>query len=345
MHLALHIGPFKTGSTLIQKSLDAGFDALLEQGCFYFPSSQKLREQALSTRFVLREEGMTLSLRRSYPTLEAAQAWSESRWQKFEAEALRRAPRLTLISSEHFAGLNKPGLLIERLRKTFERITVIAYVREPVDLYCSSIQQRTRGGQRFAQLQSPLSYGYPAQGQLKRYMDLVGRENMIVRKFSSTNLLNKDVVQDFLATLSGLGQPVTIPSLRANEAFPAAAMAWLLTVNEVQEKAKDTDVRRALLRRLKRSPEVQALPRLKLGDSPDLVAAINGNARPACDWINETFLDGQELLKAEDGGGGTPPKHEWQARHQLRDLLLSYLTPEAMTAIAQAALVMKTKKD
>ena len=65
-----------------------------------------------------------------------------------------------------------------------------------------------------AQLPSPLTYTYPARRQLESFLDLVRRDNMIVRCFSRSNLVNGDVVEDFMATLSSLGRPLSIPSLR-----------------------------------------------------------------------------------------------------------------------------------
>ena len=339
MHVVVHIGPFKTGSTSIQKSLDRAVDTLWEQGCFFYRGSKMFHEQALNARFIRHERNLTPDMRRRFSTLQNAQDWSEACWQKFEAEVQRRKPALSLISSEHFSGLRDPAPLIARLRKSFDRITIIAYVRDPVDLYCSSLQQRIRGGRRLAQLPSPLSFTYPARRQLETFTNLVGRENMIVRKFSSSNLLNGDVVTDFMATVSALGMPLSIPSLRANESMPGAAAAWVLSLNEAYSHSGTTSERQATIRRLSTSADVQALPKLKL-TNPTLTDQINNNAHDACSWINDIFLDGQEPLSLGLTPAAIDPQAMQQAREQLRDWLMSYLTTESCQTVACAVMSM-----
>ncbi len=141
--------------------------------------------------------------------LRVARAWSADCWQRFEAEVQVRRPPLTLISSEHFSGLSDPSQLITRLQRSFSRITVLAYLRDPAELYCSTLQQRIRGnGDRLAALPSPLTFFYPARKQLEPFFKLVGPENMLVRRFGSNapqdRHTRRDVVQDFFATLPAL---------------------------------------------------------------------------------------------------------------------------------------------
>lgn len=342
MHVVVHIGPYKTGSTSIQAVLRANPAALWQQGCYYFDEPH-MPEFALQTLALTRSEQMTPDLRHRFTDLAAAQAWSEECWQRFEAEVQARRPSLTLISSEHFSGLSDPNLLITRLRRSFSRITILAYLRDPADLYCSTLQQRIRGnGERLSELATPLSFFYPARKQLEPYLRLVGPQNMLVRRFGGADPkrpgAKRDVVQDFLATLSGLGHPLELPSQRVNDTLPGAVIAWVLSLNETLDAQGPGAARHLLLERLEVTPEVLALPRLRFAD-PALPALIHANARPACAWLNETFLQGQEPLPLAPTDQPRPDRSAAalaQARADLRDWLLSQLTPEAIQVITRA---------
>ncbi|MEP4037165.1 hypothetical protein [Pseudophaeobacter sp.] len=342
MHVVVHIGPYKTGSTSIQASLRANPEELWRQGCYYFDEPH-MPEFALQTLCLTAPDQMTPDLRHRFPSLAAAQAWSADCWQRFEAEVQVRRPPLTLISSEHFSGLSDPSPLITRLQRSFSRITVLAYLRDPADLYCSTLQQRIRGnGDRLAALPSPLTFFYPARKQLEPFFKLVGPENMLVRRFGSNapqdRHTRRDVVQDFFATLSSLGRPLSLPSHHANETLPAAVIAWVLSLNETLDEQGPGAARHLLLERLEVTPEVQALPRLRF-TGPALPALIHANARPACRWLNQTFLQDQEPLPLP------PPEQPWPdrspqaiaaARASLRDWLLGQITPEALQVITRA---------
>ena len=93
-----------------------------------------------------------------------------------------------------------------------------------------------------------------------------------------------------------------------------------------------------MLERLEITPEVQALPKLRFGD-PSLPALIHANARPACAWLNQTFLQGQEplpLAAAELPRPDRSPQAIAEARESLRNWLLDQLTPEAIQVITRA---------
>ena len=346
MHVIVHIGPFKTGSTSIQASMDQGSDALLEQGCYYYPGEKPGRVQSLSTLYARGEKALTAGLSRAFPSIDDARAWSEQCWQNFEADIRARKPALTVISSEHLSNIRDIPVFIDRLRETFDRITVVGYLREPLDLYCSSLQQKIRAaGKTLSEINALKAYHYRARRHFRLFMEAVGPENMVVRKYSRTNLKDGDAVQDFLSVVSSFGTPVSVPTVRANESVPGAAVAWLLTLNETGLKA-DTPQRRAIIKRFEESEAVQALPKLKLTD-PALIAIINRNTHKECAWLNKTFLNGQEPLKAglplDEPEGLNIPESDEEVSALMRQWLLGYLTPEATQAVADAAMAHEKK--
>ncbi|MGR3621468.1 hypothetical protein [Pseudophaeobacter sp.] len=360
MHVVVHIGPYKTGSTAIQAALRSGQQALEQQGCYYY-HAPLMPEFALQTLGLSAPEQMVPDLRHRFATLEQAQAWSARCWQEFEAQVQARRPLLSLISSEHFSGLRNPAPLLDRLRRSFSRITVLAYLRAPASLYRSTLQQRIRGnGERLADLPSPLSFVYPARQQLEPFLNLVGRDNMVVRRFGRTTQASQpwDVVADFAAMLADLEPGLAGPWLqarqqanpqadpRANRSLPGALLAWLLTQNELLDSRGPGTRRHQLLARLEQDPALQALPRLAFND-PALPALIEARARPACAWLNQTFLAGQTPLPLaadapgpETSGPETSPQALRAAQEALRDWLLAQLTPAATQVLARALLTL-----
>lgn len=365
MHVLIHIGPYKTGSTALQHGLRAAQAALAQRGCYYFDEPE-MPEFALQTLALTTPEQMVPDLRHRFGSLAAAQTWSESCWQRLEAEVAARRPLLTVISSEHFSGLADPAPLIARLRHHFDRITLLAYLRDPASLYLSTLQQRIRGnGDRLQDLPSPLRFSYPVRRQLAPYAKLLGPANMRVRRFAPprdsarTQRLQAgrgwDVVADFASVLGALepGLPPDLPACLiggsargnppVNPSLPAALITWLACQNEALEPPGPGPARHRMLARLLQVPAVQALPRLRFADAT-LPALITAQARPVCAWANQNFLQGQAPLPLDGPPATDPtapdptPAEHAAAQHQLRDWLLAQLTPEAVQILGRALL-------
>lgn len=344
MHAIVHIGAPKAGSSSIQSALRHHVDALAEQGVEAFRMGHTLNNaHTLAMRFMQHRKRLKPQERRKHGSLAKGHEKSQRAWEAFAEQIRARRPEFTVLSSEHFINLRNPEQLVEALRELFDDITLVAYLRDPVEQFRSRIDQEIRGGARFCDLMAPDMYRHYPNARLERYLALVGRERLVVRNFARENLVKGDVVADFLAQVGVIaGRPVSLPEppSRRNESLCAAATAWLMTANETFRRFTDVDDRETLhqryelIRRLRLSEELRALPKLRL-DDPELIAPIRRNTRDYCLWLNETFLKGQAPLTVED------PKErvleEAVLRDRMRDWLLGHLTPEALDAVLRAA--------
>jgi len=343
MHLLLHIGPHKTGSSSIQYALRDGREALAENGVLYY-APDPFPAWSLAALYATEQQRAHPMLRQKFPTDAAVVGWSREVWAGLERAVAGSDAGLCVLSSEHFASLYKNGSFLTHLGRLFSGITVLAYARAPVALYLSAFQQNIQGGQCLRDLKSPRSYKYVLRRQLEPYIESLGLENVILRNFQRDSLAGGDVVADFQAQMCRFAPKVTIPLLNINESLPGAAIAWLLMVNETWDHSALTEMRRKVISRLKRSPAVAALPNLQL-DEPALVAFIQARARDDVDWLNQTFLGDQVPLDPGSMSGDgvkLPPEPELRAR--MRRWIMGYLTPEAIEIIAEEVIWIPKKR-
>lgn len=294
MHVVVHIGPYKTGSTAIQNALGRGRKALRAHGILYYAAPPE-PTRCLATLFASRQIVQDPGIRQKFPDLGEARAWSAACWDEFERAAAAPDVTLSVISSEFFSTLRDTPGFLARLQARFARITVVAYVRDPVELYMSSLQQGIRGGGTLRVLPTPLEHRYRYRRFLPVFAEAVGHENMIVRRFGRETLDGGDVVTDFFNRLRAFTAAPEAATVRANESLPGAVVAWLLLANETWDRKVSGPARRNVLLRLRSDPEIAALPKLRLRDGA-FEQAIRARTRADCLWLNETFLQGQPPL-------------------------------------------------
>lgn len=298
MHVIVHIGAPKAGSSSIQNAIRQNIDALENQGVEAFRGSHTLNNrETLAMRFMQQRK-----------RLRPQERWKHGALVEANKKSARRQ-KFAVLSNENFINL-----------------------RNPVEQYRSRTDQQIRGGARFCDLMMADRYRHYPNAALKRYLALVGRERLVVHNFARGNLVDGDVVADFFARVEkDAGCPITLPEppARVNESPCAAATVWLMTANETFRRLNDAGDRDTLqqrydlIKRLRTSETLCAWPTLKL-DDPELTAPIRFNMRDFCLWLNETFLDGQEPLTVD------PPREMPlkgpALRARMRDWLLCHLT-------------------
>ncbi|WP_118135153.1 hypothetical protein [Oceanicella sp. SM1341] len=342
MKLILHIGPHKTGSSSIQASFSKARESLAEQGVVYHVDTE-LGVRSLSARYSARSGLALPSLLRVYPNADDVIERSEKAWQALEQNAPGCGARLYVISSEHFAALTAEGTeeAVRRLQTIFDEIKVVAYARDPVSMYASSIQQQMKGGLRLSTFPMPGRYGWLLRRQIEPFAELVGKENVIVRNFSRDKLHDGDAVQDFAHVLGMEGQPVTIKTVNENESICGAAVAWLMMANETADPGPSTESRHKVIQSILASERLKAFPSLKLTDK-ELQSAISAKSYEDMVWVNETFLPADQQLKLGPKTSmlkSVPPE---EIRNRVRNWIMSYLTQDAAAAIAEE--IVSTKK-
>ena len=326
MRALVHIGPYKTGSTSIQNALRKNLTVLAAAGA-HLP---QVDVNTLAAPFL--PDRMLGDLRLPKAVTQRADyvAHADRTWDALKDELATSPAKLCILSSEHFSapGMNLPKFFA-RLNDLFDDVTMLGYVRHPVDHYVSSLQQKVKAGHPLKQIR-PSHYRYGISRALKGYLDHLPAASIIARNFARDNLVGGDAVMDFCAVLRQFGVDVDLPSENANESLPGVAVAWLVSVNEAFEKVKLGEERHALVRSLIRSNVLSSLPKLKITD-PLLRGYLIAGAREECDWINQTFLVGQKEIDLSEGAGAQVGDAAANAR--LSTWLTDYMVPEAMNAL------------
>ncbi|WP_238368605.1 hypothetical protein [Mesobacterium pallidum] len=349
MKLVLHIGPPKTGTTVIQGVLFRHRKALAEAGAYVFhdPVDQA---RPLSTLYHQPNRPMVPPLRAHFSSKQEAMNWSQRAWARLQKQVKEQKPRIVILSSEHFSTLDEHRPFMKRLRKMFDEIEVIGYARSPDSLYCSALDQFIRAGMRLGELSSPWEYTAPTIWRFKRYLQSVGPEHMTVRRFDRALLHEGDVVADLFYVMNeklGLDLPTTDDRgpAKVNSSLSGAAAAFLLMMNETYvrlpegEQTRDQSqvkARQALVEKLRKAPELADLPSLKLPDDK-LRQVILWKNRDKLEWFNETFFDAAGTPFDLPQDPGADPAQEEQYAF-LSDWLRSYLTPDATERLARVVL-------
>lgn len=339
MHLILHMGPSKTGSSAIQVALHQNKDVLSQHGihmtktsghdlCFRYRYSRKLPPK----------------MERRFGSLEQMVSRAEEEWQKFEAEVHENKYETVIVSSEDIPSAKLRDDLVRRLQKSFDKITGILYFRDPVDLYISELNQRIRHGLRFRHAPTPVQYKYRHLEFAEWFTSLAGRDALVTRNFDRANLKDENVVSDFFDIIEKtcrVNIDFKIPSAPVNPSLTGAATTWMFSFNEILDRRikkinKDVlDRRSDVIKKLRHSETVSKHEKLRLTD-PELQAVIRQNAAADMKIINEKYLQGQVPLNI---GNHQPVElTQEQARDRMREWLLGYMTPEAVSDVTRELL-------
>lgn len=128
MHLILHLGPPKTGSTSIQRALWRGEEQLQAAGCHHY-RGRKPSEWSLHFLYSPHKTELPPVLRRHFDSVAEATAWSQGCWDLLQQEVTEKRPDVTIISSEHFANMADPAGFIDRICEGIDEVTLIGYAR------------------------------------------------------------------------------------------------------------------------------------------------------------------------------------------------------------------------
>lgn len=337
MEVLFHIGSPKAGSSTLQDMLALNAPELADQGILAWQPEWRTSDPARALANLL------LPIERAHFSSRAESiVWSRDCWKDLAAQVGKRRPRLTVLSSETMMELQTPRKLIEALRQIFDRVTILAYIRDPADHYRSGLDQAIRGGARMAELPLPVSFFYPDPAILGRYPVLPGVDGFILRNFDRANLAKGDLIADFAACIARLtGQAPDLPARPAatNESLPAAATLWLLSANETFARftsQNDRDIlkrRRAVISGLRNSAELRDLPALRL-DDPEIAGWARQGAASLISFCNAHFAaTGQTTLTAPPPPADLPPPEAMRAR--LHRWLNGQATPEAIARVVQ----------
>lgn len=192
----IHIGPMKTGSTSIQTWL-ARARRPLEQHGVYVPMHSKSTNLSRLSRTFQASAG---EIRKDRVP---ANAMAARELLMADLKALPTTAHTCVFSAEMFAHMMKrPSIeqLKEALEPYFDRWLVVIYLRRQIDLAVSRFSTSSRQGRK-AKLARPFDYARV----LHDWSAVFGREAIRPRLYSRDELVDGDVVADFIAT-AGLPQ-------------------------------------------------------------------------------------------------------------------------------------------
>ncbi|MDD2223448.1 MAG: hypothetical protein PHF42_08430 [Pseudomonas sp.] len=185
----IHVGMHKTGSSSIQASLNK-YHA---NGIRYADLGFVNHSQPLLTAFLENPERYHIHIKNGR-SKDQIRAIKEKTLLLLLRELNRPDCEKIIISGEGLSSLSFKELIVfkEILSKFTEKITVIAYIRDPVSYMSSDFQESVKGGYSGSEL--PLPY---YREKFEKFLRVFGRKNINFRLFDRRSLVNSSVVSDF----------------------------------------------------------------------------------------------------------------------------------------------------
>lgn len=246
----LHIGLPKTGSSSIQASLSGLSTPKLRVAQL---GQNKFHNLPLATLVARDPTTMRQHLNRGHSP-EAILA-RKSAWQSALEEELARPEDTLVLSSEVISNARPEALaaLAETLEGSGRRLEVFGYVREPIGLYASALQQRLKMFDRAPGPFNPFRY----RKRLAFWLDHLPPDQITLRDFRPDHMAGGSPVQDF-AAFCGL-PPDGFQEKRRNDSLNAEVTRALWVFNETtpvsQGRPRLAQARKALIHLLKREIE------------------------------------------------------------------------------------------
>ncbi|WP_146591378.1 hypothetical protein [Puniceibacterium confluentis] len=221
MQVLIHIGDAKCGSTSVQASLYDTRETLLRQGILYHPATAANGHYSYITLLKGRTRGN-----------DATQT-QLARKNVEETQALIRqhSPDYLLLSAENLFNIKPEVLypLICEITGTEPQVHIIAFLRHPVGLFLSSVQQQLKADHVFS---DPRSFTRDMTGPFRRWGPMAQCKSLHARLFDRAALTGGSVVAEFatlLRAITGLGD-IDLPDVTENSSLSVEQMILLQNV-------------------------------------------------------------------------------------------------------------------
>ena len=183
----MHIGDAKCGSSSIQSSLEKSKSDLLSSKILYHPATKSNGHYSHLVLLNGRTRGNDSKQREL----------AEKNIREIKGLISKFSPDYLILSAENFFGI-EPGKILSHIHDiTGSEITdihVVAFVRDPVGHYLSTLQQHLKADHL---IPSPDSYSWNPAKSLRRWVDTISGENLYIRRFDRERLRNRSVVSEF----------------------------------------------------------------------------------------------------------------------------------------------------
>lgn len=247
--LILHVGAPKTGTTALQIALADARGKLHDRGVLYPGTGDESAHHFLALPLDFETMAPRILAQAYGRSALAAMRDFEARWAVLEGEIRDTRPRQVIMSSEYlFDRITASGFdrLEARIRRTFDRVTVVAYLRQPSRELASTLQQHIKlSGKLF--VPRPVAWRRFLAAWEDRFPGSVS-----VRKYEAPSLVGGDIASDFLSAVAGLGRLQGLKPVSANASMSAEAAAILQDFQRMHQPGRhDRDTpEKVRLRRL-----------------------------------------------------------------------------------------------
>ena len=239
--LYIHIGTEKTGSTSIQRFLGKQ-TAWLSSQKLYSPSAfcaepgHHYHLVSYAKQIALGKQNNTQD-----PILDTDYTKKQEELLDAELRSTSHSAYSCVLSSEHFFTKINTRVQVKALdqhfRAYFSEIKYILYFRDPIWHVSSWVSTRLKNGIAVSGLYAPhdpqVLQRVCTKQKIKVWLDIVGRENLIVKQYGRNNSKGGDIVMDLCQTIiPSLSSEVKIPLVkRANTSLTLTAMRYLYFIN------------------------------------------------------------------------------------------------------------------
>ena len=278
----VHVGMHKTGTTSIQSTLHS----IERRGDFtYMDLGDPNHSERVLNLFLDEPMKYRLNIRAGRDEL-AVKRFNRRTVEMIETSVKRCETSNMIISAEGISLLSESELMKmkEMLQLYFEKIEIVAYVREPASFMVSSLQQHIKAASGIFYPET-LYPGY--RKRLKKFFDIFSRENVRLWRFGSS-----DIVKDFSSRLGFEIEEEEINS--KNETLTTEALSLLYIYRRYGPKygkgRRSIQANQNLIKALSFIGENK--PRL----SPSIVLPILERQRKDIEWVEKCLGESLKTL-------------------------------------------------
>lgn len=217
----IHLGMHKTGSTSIQDTLHG----YRKSGTSYARLKTPNHSIPITTIFSDRATPHPIHIRNGRTTEEIERLKLEYK-AALDADCQNQNIQKLIISGEDIYELSPKSLTLLRdyLEKYFEKISLVAYLREPESYITSALQQIIKTGSDGRNLPKPRY-----RDRFEKILKVFGAESITFKKFDKSELKNQSVVSDF-CEFAGIDYS-QIKEKKSNESLSTEVIRFLIRLN------------------------------------------------------------------------------------------------------------------
>ena len=192
----LHIGRQKSGTTILQQFLAHNREVLAQAG-YYYPYVLRIAHHPLA---------YAIQSFYKQPKMRAKPSQPDDIITAFQQDVRDANEKHILVSSEYFQNVHPQ--YVARIFPPDETL-VIVYIREQLDFMISAYQQKVHANPYAGSIEEyAQTFGADHYFFLRRWEAEYGRENLMLKVYDRSTLIEGDIIVDFFTTL---GIPRDLP--------------------------------------------------------------------------------------------------------------------------------------